>query len=295
MEGYGLSNNAVNGDPAVVALIGDSGTANCTGTLIAPRVVVTAAHCILNGGPEWVSFGRNAHPGGGGTRVRVIARRTHPGWRDIYSTPQSDVALLTLEREVSVESVPLFADPLPITALGKKMRIVGFGRTATEPAGLKRFGMAKVSDVASSIMRHRPFPAATCPGDSGGPGFMKSNGVEVLVAVHSTGSCGGESSKVLVGQHIRSFILPYLLAVQGGGQPIAIPAPRREPPAGPAIIRTVPSNADEFRYSTPEVPGDPVVTPAAPQEPPARPAIVRRAPLTAYDLRYSTPEVPGDP
>src|SRR6185295_20195739 len=33
------------GDPAVVALL-DGGRAFCTGTLVSPHVVVTAAHCI---------------------------------------------------------------------------------------------------------------------------------------------------------------------------------------------------------------------------------------------------------
>src|SRR5688572_13370924 len=61
------------GDPAVVALLGDD---LCTGTLVAPRVVVTSAHCLGGDSPDSVFLGTDVREEG--ERLDVVERLAHP-------------------------------------------------------------------------------------------------------------------------------------------------------------------------------------------------------------------------
>lgn len=82
---------------------------HCTGTLVAPRVVITAAHCILS--PEEVSFMYGQDAGkyrvafGIGKvrdakRVRAAKVIVHPSYDPAHQHP-TDLAYLVLERDVT--------------------------------------------------------------------------------------------------------------------------------------------------------------------------------------------------
>ena len=75
--------------PWTAALLGSNGSQFCGGSLIAPKWVVTAAHCSSSAASVRVgSVDRQS----GGQVIRVIRRINHPQ----YST-QNDIALLELE------------------------------------------------------------------------------------------------------------------------------------------------------------------------------------------------------
>lgn len=161
------------GDPAVVALgpgsacSGEAFVPLCSGALIAPRVVLTAAHCVDRPGDYEVFFGSDA--GGEGTRISARTAVVHPAFDDASNA--NDLALLWLDREAPADPLPALASPLDAAAAGAEVRLVGFGSSAAGAmdAGVKREGTAVISAVAATTFDIAPQPAMSCQADSGGP------------------------------------------------------------------------------------------------------------------------------
>jgi len=87
----------------------------CTGALVAPTIVLTAAHCVVHprsGGtlaPQDVQVVIGLSPGDGGRRVAVVSLLTGPGFRarpgptpDPEVAPDSDWAMLLLDPNAAV-------------------------------------------------------------------------------------------------------------------------------------------------------------------------------------------------
>ncbi|MBL8920576.1 MAG: trypsin-like serine protease [Myxococcaceae bacterium] len=184
------------GDPAVVALVvgfGGRFSSYCTGSLIGPRTVLTAAHCIYAQGrnaPYSVAFGTVAsNPT---STMRVVGQFAHPQ----YSGQRNDFGLLQLERAVT--DVPLLEineRPLTDAMLGTPVRHTGFGVTdgATQSGGgTKREVTTPLRRVMAASFESGAQGKQTCQGDSGGPGFMVLPGTtgEKLIGVVSYGDQG---------------------------------------------------------------------------------------------------------
>ncbi|MDP3151651.1 MAG: trypsin-like serine protease [Archangium sp.] len=180
------------GDPAVVAMAvryGGGYESVCTGTLIAPKTVLTAAHCINAYGTNvqyFVTFGTySASP----TRAVLVAQQyKNPN----YNQSAWDFGILRLATPV-LDVTPIAINETAITQahIGRAIRHVGFGLTVAggQTSGTKR-------EVSYGLRRVTPYTIEsgaqgkqTCQGDSGGPGFMVMPGgtQEVLVGVVSYG------------------------------------------------------------------------------------------------------------
>ncbi len=189
------------GDPAVVAIntldvdCQRAGAPACTGVLIGPDRVLTAAHCIGELPPEsFVALiGPTADPGRGelgegldGQLFRVLATRPHPDFDP--QTLASDLALLLLDGEPPAPPAALPASPLGDAAWsGAAARVVGFGQADAAPPFSKREGTVTIAEFSAVELVYHPSPAMTCAGDSGGPVFMDQGGAEVLVGITSRG------------------------------------------------------------------------------------------------------------
>ncbi len=201
--------------PAVVGLaFGDPGSTElsgeCTGTLIAATVVLTAGHCLKSGGFDAEKLGPaikdrlKIYTGDGsdGSRVDaatglgVVSAKVYPTLRR-DPLGYGDFGLVFLEKEMTgVDAVPLVS-----TLAGKlaalesaKSTLVGYGRRDDGNAGRKFQAEAVIhaSNPAEAVIGGEGRDA--CSGDSGGPALVtRADGSQAQLGVVSRGlglSCG---------------------------------------------------------------------------------------------------------
>jgi hypothetical protein len=193
---------------SVVTIVGSRGNF-CTGAVIAPRLVLTAAHCVQPGATyKIVEYGADRQPQL--QDVKNIA--THPAFNMQAMTSHratADVALLQLEAQPKGKNASVLGVPqLPIIA-GSRFTIAGIGVTirgqgssggTIRVAGLVATGRPGTLQIrlVDPVGQGARDGLGACTGDSGGPVFEDRQGGPVIVGVisWSTGpnnaaGCGG--------------------------------------------------------------------------------------------------------
>lgn len=185
-------NLIVGGDPAPefesVGAFLHGGEAFCTGTIIAPRVVLTAAHCLSDlSGPDGVGFflGPDSNILEEGVEIPVTELHVHP---DYAATDNADIAVAILAEDADVEPIAVNFDGLDSSLIGTEITFVGYGLVSPNGAfGEKRKVVIEASGVSDFFIDYETPGKNTCQGDSGGPAFVFDGDVATILGVTSYG------------------------------------------------------------------------------------------------------------
>lgn len=196
---------------ATVAFVTRSdSTLLCTGTLIAKRVVLTAAHCFYGASiRDPVETVDSVEVVAGTRQLGRAETSQHHRIEKIVGHPQyggqtdegddglgndSDIAIVILRTEVT-EIAPVHVLPSSLASgvfkTGQLFTISGFG--TTDALGETDVGMLYVADTPLTKQTAYEFVLGgtdkpdTCPGDSGGPAYVVVDGTRFVAGVTSRG------------------------------------------------------------------------------------------------------------
>jgi secreted trypsin-like serine protease len=180
-------------------LINDS--LHCTATLVGPKTLLTAAHCLhgYNGQEKSMTF----ILGSDKTKPEATYRITNFIPHDSYDPDPSstgyhnDIGLVYLSDKPSTTPVPLHREGpswKSIQTSKTKLAFVGFGYNVMDSQefgiGIKRDASWPVNEVYDHHVVFHVQGMNTCYGDSGGPAFLMIAKQPVQVAVTSGGYLG---------------------------------------------------------------------------------------------------------
>ncbi|XP_055607795.1 uncharacterized protein LOC129755375 [Uranotaenia lowii] len=214
--------------PWQVAILNRFKEAFCGGTLVAPRWILTAAHCVRK--RLFVRLGEHHLQQTDGTEIefRIEFSIKHP--RYDKKTVDNDVALLRLPREVERSSFVGYAclperyQPLPI---GHTCTIIGWGKKRhSDDAGTDVLHEAEVPIITNERCRavyhdytitknmfcagHKRGRVDTCAGDSGGPllcrDTTKVNSPWTIFGITSFGDGCGKKNKFGIYTKLPNYV-----------------------------------------------------------------------------------------
>ncbi|MEM8822014.1 MAG: trypsin-like peptidase domain-containing protein [Pseudomonadota bacterium] len=223
--------------------IGDDGF--CTATLVAPALVLTAAHCLFEGPStvpvdiDLLTFRAGLHFGEEKARRNIRRMVVHPDYRHVGAPTRdavaADLALLELDRALDLPTMR----PLPVTgelSEGDRVELVSYARTRAHAASRE--------DDCNVITRGPQILVLTCDvdfGASGAPVFYrdpKGLGIASVVSAMTI----YEGRRVALAATVEAGLDPLLAEFAR--------APRMAPRA--KTIKPGESASGTIRFSRPE-------------------------------------------
>lgn len=199
-EIYGGQLSAPGAWPTAVSIL--AGQIRCTGTLVAPNVVLTAAHCFMYNptiDQISVSFGNDVNQPDA-PRTAALAFGAHPEFcgGDECKEDIHDYGYIVLAQEQTILPTRVITSQDEwdeVMEVGHPITLVGYGLTeAGDITGIKREVEVEITRFSKSGLEFQGGGDGkdSCQGDSGGPAYVTlGTGEVVLAGITSRGyTCG---------------------------------------------------------------------------------------------------------
>jgi trypsin len=226
----------------------------CTGVVVGPTKVLTAAHCLSAPGAMSVIANQIGLWSGGGETLGVQGFATAPGWtnRGLGLANRgfaNDLAVLTLSAPTTAPPIRLASpgEDAAYTSINSRLEVAGYGVRNPFRWGKPKFGVLTASSafvrngcgrvylpatmicdsgprskwVARSGRKRTSVQSVPCSGDSGGPMVARTATGPVLVGILEAGASPSKSGRfygVLCGLRgygtIHTRVAAYLSFIQ---------------------------------------------------------------------------------
>ena len=238
-----ITNGTVDGaaHPAVVLIVMDidgSPAFRCSGTFIAPKVVVTAGHCAGEPGEfsgmrvfteSDVENGNNNYPYSGPNTIDAKAWHSHPQFTEAQFSLH-DVGVIELKTAFNLPSSAYGrlpnVDQLDVLKPSSSTTFtsVGYGLQQINPAKVTAEKIRMVATphliqindgivgIGSLLLSNNASTGGTCFGDSGGPNYLgSSNVIAGVTSFGLNGTCGGTGGVFRLDRRdVVQFVSQYL-------------------------------------------------------------------------------------
>ena len=194
---------------------GPQDDALCSGTVVSPHVVMTAAHCLspdVVGPVDHVDIFLGDDPfdpqQAADTSLFITAASTTYDTQFSKADATHDIAVVVSPTPLAPAPIALEHDGLSTNDIGTPVHAVGFGESnGNDPntAGPRRSADTIIFGVDDEHIR---LLNIICEGDSGGPTLMTKNGKTVVIGVHSfttTQNCVSDGDDTRVDKY-TSFV-----------------------------------------------------------------------------------------
>ncbi|HQH28743.1 MAG TPA: trypsin-like serine protease [Oligoflexia bacterium] len=159
------------------------GLGTCTGTVIDSNIVLTAAHCFMDG---FVGVQVDTFTGSFGVNQVVVHPQFDASDYELGGVLHNDAALVFTDQGMGVATAPLLYSRAPI--LGEEAIVAGFGETFPgSDTGQIYAGNAVVSGLTTQhvVIDYTREQSHPCAGDSGGPLLLNVGGAQTISGIVS--------------------------------------------------------------------------------------------------------------